>query len=300
MARRNSWDLRIDEVSGLGRRRNPTSGRTELLAVGDRKTAVATITADGSGRLPIDGGHRRVADRHHVRGLPGDLDGSHGQSDWEGIAGDADGRVFILRETDSRVLVVSPTFEFERSITLHWDHRAESSLESLLLLSNGHFLSATQGRPLRILEFAAPGEGSVGSGRWALLPADQPMPLPSGSDVHCVSSWTITTDRVHSANDLALCGGYLFVLSSLSRCIARFRLPPRGSDALELDTAWPLPEDIADGHDEKAEGLVVDSGLGVLVGVDRRPGAHGSNLHELGREAVGATPCGAVKAPRHR
>jgi hypothetical protein len=290
MARRSSWDLRIDEVSGLGRRRNPASGRTELLAVGDRQTMIATIAADGSGRLPNERAHGKVADRHQVRGLPGDLDGSDGQSDWEGIAGDVDGRVFILRETDSRVLIVSPTFEFEGSVALRWDHQEETSLESLLLLDNGHLLSATQERPVRILEFAAPTAGSVDAGRWNLLPADRSMRLSPGSDLHCVASWAISTDRIRSANDLALSGQYLFVLSSLSRRLARFRLPAQGLDALELDAAWPLPDAITDDRAEKAEGLLVDDELGVLVAVDRRPGAPGPNLHDLGHDALAPTP----------
>jgi hypothetical protein len=113
------------------------------------------------------------------------------------------------------------------------------------------------------------------------------MHLSPGSDLHCVASWTISTDKVRSANDLALAGEYLFVLSSRSRRLARFRLPTREPDALELDDAWPLPDDIADGRAEKAEGLLVDSELGVLVAVDRRPGAAGPNLHDLGRDALG-------------
>ena len=54
MPRRNSWNLPIDEVSGLGRRRDPVSGRSELLAVGDRESTVVTVTADESGGLPAD------------------------------------------------------------------------------------------------------------------------------------------------------------------------------------------------------------------------------------------------------
>jgi hypothetical protein len=246
---------------------------------------VATITADASGRLPPDGDHRKVAVRHPVRGIPDHLGGSRRQSDWEGVAGDADGRVFILRETGSRLLIVSPTFEFEGSVALDWDHQDGTSLESLLLLANGHFLSATQETPLRILEFAPPGVSPADTGRWTALPTDRPMPLPRGSDVHCAATWSVSTDKVKSANDLALFGEYLFVISSRSRSIARFRLP-QGLQALELDAEWPLPDHIATGRDDRAEGLLVDPGLGALVGVDRRPGAPGPNLHELELDAV--------------
>jgi hypothetical protein len=224
-----------------------------------------------------------MADRFRVRGLPSDLAGSDGQSDWEGVSGDADGRIFVLRETGSTVLVVSPTFEYERSVALRWEGRGEESLESLLLLADGHLLSASQGRPLRLLEFAPPGARSLGLGPTAVLPADQAMQLPPIPELHCVASWAIAADRVRSANDLATCGNHLFVLSSVSRCIARFRLPSPGSDGLEPDGARHLPEEIADGRDEKAEGLLVDGRLGILVGVDRRPGARGADVHELGR-----------------
>lgn len=286
MPRRNSWNLPIDEVSGLGRRRDPTSGRPELLAVGDRESTVVTITADESGRLPADGRHRTVAVRHHVRGVPDGLTGERGQSDWEGVAGDADGRVFILQESHSRVLVLSPTFEFEGSVSLDWDHRDGTSLESLLLLANGHFLSATQETPLRILEFAAPGAAAADLGRWTALPADRPMSLRPGGDVRCAGSWAVRTDSLTSVNDLALFGRHLFVISSRSRSVARFRLPPQGMEAVELDAEWPLPSHIAEGRDDRAEGLLVDAELGVLVGVDRRPGARGPNVYELDRQAL--------------
>lgn len=299
MAHREAWDLRIDEVSGLGRRRNPATGRTELLAVGDRGTAVATIPADEAGRLPRAGKHRRAADRFRVRGLPAALGGADGQSDWEGVAGDADGRIFILREAGATVLVVSPTFEYERSIQLRWDGRGEESLESLLLLADGHLLSASQGTPLRLLEFAAPGERALGLGPSAALPADQVMQLPRSSELHCVASWDISSAPARSANDLATAGDHLFVLSSASRCIVRLRLPSPGSgrlgsDRLEPDGVRHLPEELASSRDEKPEGLLVDSRLGILVGVDRRPGSRGADVHQLGHtwdDQPRRTPC---------
>lgn len=279
MAHRDAWDLGIDEVSGLGRRRNPTSGRTELLAVGDRDTIIATIPADESGRLPRGDGHQKVAGRFPVRGLPDDL-ASAEQSDWEGVAGDADGRVVVLRETGSTVLVVSPTFDYERSFTLRWEGSGDGSLESLLLLADGHLLSATQVKPLRLLEFAPPGDRPLAP--LAVLPADRPWRVPSGSELRCVASWEIPTDDVRSVNDLAAHGDHLFVISSASRRIARFRMPSPGSDGLDPDGVKKLPKKIADGRHEKAEGLLVDGRFGILVGVDRPPHARGADVYELG------------------
>src|SRR4029450_8095193 len=98
-----------------------------------------------AGRLPRGRPHRKVADRFEVRGFPADLTRSDGQSDWEGVAGDGDGHIFVPPGPGSTVLVVSPTFEYERSVTLRWETSAEETLESLLLLRGGHLLSACQG-----------------------------------------------------------------------------------------------------------------------------------------------------------
>ena len=116
------------------------------------------------------------------------------------------------------------------------------------------------------------------------------MHLRPGGDVRCAGSWAVRTDSVTSVNDLALFGQHLFVISSRSRTVARFRLPPEGGDALEPEAEWPLPDHIADGGEDRAEGLLVDAELGVLVGVDRRPGARGPNVHELDRDALDIEP----------
>lgn len=289
MAHRAAWNLPIDEVSGLGRRRNPWTGHPELLAIGDREPAVATLPADGAGGLPLDGDHRKAAERWDVTGLPEELRGSHGQSDWEGVAGDAAGRVFVLRETGSELLVLSPTFELETVVALRWEKDRGSTLESVLLLEDGHLLSITQERPLQLLEFAAPGAHFSDLGPTAPLPHDEPMRLPAGRELHAVASWALLDDRLQSANDLAVSGGRLFVISSLSRCIARFPLPRAETDILEPDSVWQLPKDVAAGHG-KAEGLIVDEEFGILVGVDRQPGERGPNLHDLGHTWLGERP----------
>jgi hypothetical protein len=280
----DGWHLGIDEVSGLGRRWNPGSGRVEVLAVGDREPVIAALSVEDSGALPRDGGHRRTAVRHRVTGLPDHLDGSGGHVDWEGVAGDATGRVVVLRESGSRLLVISPTFRYERSFELRWDGAAKASLESVLLLRDGHLLAATEYPPLRLLEFAAPGEGSLGPGREAALGPDQPMRLPPGPALECVASWDLADDRLASVNDLAVTDDHLVVISSRSRALARFRLPRDGGETLLPDSITPLPDTIANGRDERAEGLLVDRDLGVLVGVDRGHRGPGPNLFRLAPE----------------
>jgi hypothetical protein len=279
--RGNRWHLGIDEVSGLGRRRHPDSGRPEVLAVGDREPVVVTLGVDDSGALLRDAGDQRAAARHRVTGLPDRLAGSGGHVDWEAVAGDATGRVVVLRESGSRLLVLSPTLRHERTLDLRWDPTAKASLESVLLLRDGHLLAATEYPPLRLLEFAAPGEPSLGLTPQAALGVDDRLQLPSGDELRCVASWAIAPDAgLDSVNDLAMTDSHLVVVSSRSRALVRLRLPRAGEDTLAGDGALALGE-IAQGHDERAEGLLVDPDLGVLIGVDRGPGGHGADLYRL-------------------
>jgi hypothetical protein len=279
--RSDRWHLGIGEVSGLGRRRHPDSGRVELLAVGDREPVVVTLGVDDGGALRRDAGDQHAAVRHRVTGLPDRLDGSDGHVDWEGVAGDATGRVVVLRESGSRLLVLSPTFRHERTFHLRWDRPAKASLESVLLLRDGHLLAATEYPPLRLLEFAAPGEPSLGLTPQAALGGDDRLHLPPGDELRCVASWAIAPDAgLDSVNDLAMTDSHLVVVSSRSRALVRLRLPGVGEGTLTADGALPLGE-IAQGHDERAEGLLVDPDLGVLIGVDRGPGGHGADLYRL-------------------
>ena len=281
MNRGNRWHLGIGEVSGLGRRRHPDSGRLEVLAVGDREPVVVTLGVDDSGALRGDAGDQRAAVRHRVTGLPDRLDGSDGHVDWEGVAGDATGRVVVLRESGSRLLVLSPAFEHERTLHLRWDRTAKASLESVLLLREGHLLAATEYPPLRLLEFAAPGEPSLGLSPQAALGVDDRLHLPPGDELECVAAWAIAPDAgLDSVNDLAMTDAHLVVVSSRSRALVRLRLPAAGEETLAADGARPLGP-IARGPDERAEGLLVDPELGVLVGVDRGPGGHGADLYRL-------------------
>lgn len=139
-----SWNLGVREVSGLGLRQDPESGVDEVIAVSDRTTTVVRLGPDATGRLRPDRRGHRAAVHQRVRRLPDDLDGSAGGSQWEGVAGDADGRVIVLCERTSELLVLSPELEFERRIALRhdWERDGRTGLEAMLLLRDGHVLAA--------------------------------------------------------------------------------------------------------------------------------------------------------------
>jgi hypothetical protein len=298
-----SWKLGVEEVSGLGVRRHPGSGSVELLAVSDREATVVGIRADASGGLPADEHGRRAAHHHEVHGLPGGRRksgkgsqrkesqrkesqgrGSGGtDSQWEGIAGDVDGRVVVLRERSSELLVLSPGFHLERRIALRheWEDDEQAGLESLLLLRRGHVLSAKQRRPLTLLEFGPAGDDPLGLTPSTMLPVGESAQHAAAPELRCLAQWEFPGDALRSANDMAVHAGSLYVISSVARGIARVRLPVPATRPLVVDGWWPLPDGIADGPDAKAEGLIVDGDLGILVGVDSHD--DGDNLYQLDR-----------------
>jgi hypothetical protein len=275
-----SWNLGVREVSGLGLLRDPRSGRTELLAISDRTTTIVRLGTDGSGQLRADEPGRRAAQHHRVRRLPEDLDRPDGGSQWEGVAGDGAGRVIVLCERTSELLVIAPDLRFERRIALRhdWQGDGRAGLESLVLLRDGHVLSAKQRDPLRLLEFGPSGDDPLGLTPAAFLAAGEPARLSPVGELRCLTSWKFD-DPLRSVNDMAVHADRLHLISSAARRIARVRLPAAGP--VRVESWWPLPDTVAGSRGARAEGLVVDAAVGVLVGVDSHGG--GNNLHRLGR-----------------
>jgi hypothetical protein len=275
-----SWNLGVREVSGLGLRRDPRSGLAEFIAVSDRTTTIARLRADGSARLRADRPGRRAAAHHRVRGLPDDLDRPGGPQ-WEGVAADGAGRVVVLGERGSELVLLSPEFAFDRRIRLRheWEGDRRAGLEALVLLRDGHVLAAKQRRPVRLLEFGPAGDRPIGLVPSAALPAGEAARLPPGRELVCLASWGVVGDDLPSVNDLSLHAGFLHLVSSASRRIARIRLPATGP--VRVERWWSLPDAVIAGRDAKAEGLIVDDRVGVLVAVDSHRDRE--NLHLLGR-----------------
>lgn len=276
-----SWRLPIPEVSGLGKRKIPHTESTEMLAVGDRTSTIVRIMVDQPARTSAGMRPQLVFKRQEVKRLPSDLDGSGRESNWEGVAGDASGHMFIVCERTSELLVLAPDFTFARRVPLRHKHEhARHGLESLLLLRGGHLLVATQRDPVALLEFGRSGDQPLGLSADSVLPAGTPMQLPQGELV-AVSRWKVYDHRLRSINDLAAHDGEVYAVSSKSRCVARLSPLAPGAPGVSIaDDPLLLPHSIVAGHDAKAEGLLVHTGLGLLVAVDTHDNSR-DNLYRL-------------------
>ena len=276
--------LPLLELSGLAVRRRRSE--RELLCVGDREHALLAVPLRADGVL----GRER---RHDLGWLPG----ASGASGFESVACDGAGRVLLLQEGPSRVLVLSARMSrLEATVELtvergqpdfgrEWAAHDNARGESLLPMARGHLLVAKQKEPMCLVEFGPPGDAALGVGPGTLLAPGDRLALPGrrGGTIRygVLGWWTLSdrdADRVESANDLALDGeGRLLLISSHSRRIARLATPldPASHDA-GVDDGWKLPD--LPGRKPRPEALCVEHDA-VLAGLDSRD--PGDNLVAL-------------------
>jgi hypothetical protein len=272
------------EISALAVRVGP-GGRSQLLAVGDEDLAV--ITAE------LDDGRPADAERHDLslplRDSPVDV---RSGSDFEGVAADGEGTVFLLQEEESRLLVLAADLSrLLQVITLAvpaddpelgpaWHREPNSRGEGLLLLGRGHVLIAKQQDDACLIEFGPPGGIPGGITADSVLDAGEPFQRQDAveSELVPLAVWPLakdTKDALPTINDLALGpDGRLYALSAETRTIARFetRLQP-GEHARATDT-WQIGEGIPGGQGARPEGLTILSSGRPLVGIDRQHAGH--------------------------
>ena len=273
------WELPLEEVSALAVRRTGRAEGTQLIAVGDGRWALALAAVGAAG---LSSGRAAEVDAGQAADPP--------DSEFEGVASDASGRVFVLREGAARVLVLDGGLRgVERAIDLRVSpdepgfgrefndpREANSRGEGLLLLRGGHVLVAKQRKPVRLIEFGPPGDGAHGFSPGSALGRDESFELAGDGTVEMdvMASWKVDHDDVKSINDLSVGDdGRLHVVSSKSRSLARVEadLEPGGGTA-RLAT-YELPDDLFHTDDDKAEGLVFTPELGWLVGLDLKRSA---------------------------
>lgn len=261
------WNLSLREVSGLGMRRNPYSDLPEVLGVSDEDVRVAVAMVDKDGGLA-------VAEPHKVEGVDRHWAPTGKGSEWEGVAGDVSGRIFILREESSELLVITADFVLDRRLQLThpWlDDTKKYGLESLLLLREGHVVCAKQRKPVTFIEFGPAGHSPIGVTPDSVLSSDDEFILSQDDNLAAIATWKMDEGYpLESVNDIAVDRDRtMLAISSKSRCIARlgYGLDP-GHNHAKVTQRWELPKKMFKADDAKAEGLLADPRLGYLVAVD--------------------------------
>lgn len=280
----DSWNLSLSEVSGLGIRSNPYSGMPEVLGVSDKSVKIAVVTMNNDGSLAVS------APREVKRVEQAWTTGKGSQ--WEGVAGDASGRIFILQEENSELLVIGADFVLERRISLThpWLNDLHYGLESLLLLRGGHFICAKQEEPLTFIEFGPAGEEPLGATPETTLSVNDEFIVPPRNDGNfaAIAFWKMEKDStLKSVNDITIDGdGAMLVISSISRCIGRLEGGLKlGHNYAKVAKRSQLPKQLfkpkgAEMKDAKAEGLLADPRINYLVSIDTHRDT--PNLFRLG------------------
>jgi subtilisin-like proprotein convertase family protein len=276
----DGWSLPLTEVSALAVRGASTGGR-ELVAVSDEQFDVLTVELDDTGAPGRCTAHMLATV------LPPDLLARTDGSEFEGVACDGAGRVFILQEGPARVLVLAPGLDrLERVISLdvaedepgfgvEWHAAGNARGEGLTLLRNGRLLVAKQRDPVRLIEFGPPGVRARGAGTDELLPADDAFELPAAGDrLVVLTSWGLSDASAQQLEDITDIAtgddGRLYVIGGRSRCIGRIesRVSPR-AESVTIDAHWDLPSR-QPGDPGRAEGLALLPAMQPLISIDTR------------------------------
>lgn len=274
-----SHGLPLPELSGLAR--VPGAG-LDLRAIGDARHALARFRLDEAGGAPLI----EVVDLGPRLGAPRGQD-----SQWEAIASDGLGNLYILGETSGELIGLDPDLNPRARFLLDvspdpelkalWDAEPNSRGEGLLLLRDGHVLLLKEKKPALLIEFGPPGAAPKGYGQARFLGPGEGFRPPAGNLV-VLKSWEFSKSLkalAKDASELALGpDGRLYLLSQDSATLARLeaRLGPDENKVRET-AHWRLPRNL-----DKAEGLVIDDALHPWVAIDSKDKGDRPNLFRLG------------------
>jgi uncharacterized protein YjiK len=247
----SSYSIQMKELSGLTTRLN--GGNTEILAIGDASTnlAIATLANANDGL------------RFGLHALPAR------SVQWEGVATDKSGRVFVLEESPGSLLVFDAQLKQAlQTIPLRFDEKTWSDTnsrgEGLVLLKNGHVLLLKEKDPQLIVEMGPAGDRPGGYAPGGAVGHESAFPLPTvGVAFVPLKEWGISDtkkgkdpksaqDVAGDASELAVApDGRLYLLSDQSKTISRVERTLRVDEGkYTFETSWKLPSKI-----EKPEGL---------------------------------------------
>lgn len=248
--------LPLNEISGLGTR--TVGGKPQYLAIGDSSTTVVTFGIGDDG-LPTN------VKKNDLKSQFG-----NGDSQWEAIAGDSSGKVFIMSEGEATISVLDADLKLKHVMNLtlpkdsplytSWDRDENSRGEGMLLLSNGHVLVAKEKGPTALIEFAPKGQAAAGYTPALALKGAFKVPSGESSELVAVKSWELKASAarlIGDISDLTLDqDGSILVLSDQSRAIGRIeRELGVDEDKVDLKAIWDLPREV-----DKPEGLQLVNG----------------------------------------
>lgn len=273
-----SHGLPLPELSGLAR--VPGAG-LDLRAIGDARHALARFRLDETGGEPLI----------EVTDLGPRLGVSKGQaSQWEAIASDGLGNLYILGETSGELVGLDPDLNPRARFPLDvssdaelkalWDAEPNSRGEGLLLLRDGHVLLLKEKKPALLIEFGPPGATPRGYDPNRFLGPGEGFRLPPGNLV-ALKSWAFAKGLkalAKDASELALGpDGRLYLLSQDSGTLVRLEASLAPEENKVRETAhWRLPREL-----DKAEGLVLDDTLHPWVAIDSKGKRDRPNLFRL-------------------
>jgi hypothetical protein len=265
----------VPELSALTLRER--GGKIELVALGDRapEIAVGELASD------LDDIAFRKTNVRAALEAAGVAQAADVQ--WEAVASDASGRIFVLEENPGKVIVFSPDLSrvdkildvevstrhgASESLAKDWAASANSRGEGLALLAGGHVLLLKEKQPRRFVELGPEGDPSLGirpigrRGTFALPSATRSVLVP-------LREWKLDADADRAFLDLSDLAvdddGAMFVLSDEGRAIGLLGSPQ--GDTVGVDRKWSVSSI------DKPEGLAIFDGR-AIVASDRHGSGH--------------------------
>lgn len=258
-----SYAVGLKEMSGLATRES--GGVREVLAIADRTYGLASF------RLPGDDSDDILVSTFDLRLVLGKT----GESQWEAVATDGEGNVFVLEESPGAVIGLASGLDhllgrIELTVDDHelvpgWGSIENSRGEGLLLLANGHLLVAKEKGPPLLIEFGPAGD--VATGVTAALLHVERFPMPSDDAAFVpLAVWSLQLTGLGDVSDLGATQQALFLLSDQSRAIVEVLLPLEPGREVVLGRSRKLPKEVA-----KAEGLtILGNGYAVVASDEKK------------------------------
>ena len=260
----------VAELSALALRLD-ASGEQELLAAADSSASVYRASLQGG----VFGAFTKI-DLSAARAAAG----VRGATQWEAMASDGQGRIFLLEENPGRIFVfdregsavehvITLSIPTHHPLARYWAASPNSRGEGMLLLRNGHVLVLKEKDPRSLIEFGPSGEAPTGLTPALAVGTSKSFPLPAGASSTYIplNEWTLgKPNKLPDVSDMSLApDGGIYVLSDQGKAIGIVDsdgIDPRRAEVKFSDVV-SLPSGVG-----KPEGLVVLGAGGALVATD--------------------------------